>query len=281
MREGVSTTEMVAVGRQRLRTRIRGSGPPLLLLSGMWGKLELWEPLEEHLVGFETIAFDLPGTGGSSFPRILPTMSSLARLTGALLDTLGYRRVHVLGLSFGGMLAQELVRHAPDRVQRLVLAATIHGLGAIPPKPRALGALLNPCPRRTARRVAALYGGQSHLLRRLPRGQLSSLPGYLWQTAALASWTSLPWLRCLRPPTLVLAADDDPLVPLANARILASRIPRSQLHVVRGSGHLFLFERPRELAALIGAFLHAPQAAIREEPQPGRPSARGRIRIGV
>jgi pimeloyl-ACP methyl ester carboxylesterase len=81
------------------------------------------------------------------------------------------------------------------------------------------------------------------------------MAGYLSQLFAIAGWTSLPWLSRLRQPTLVVAGDDDPIVPLVNGRMLARLIPDARLHVVPGGGHLFLLERPREMAALITEFL--------------------------
>ena len=77
----------------------------------------------------------------------------------------------------------------------------------------------------------------------------------------------MPWLRTLRQPTLVLAGDDDPIVPLINGRILAWYIPDARLHVVRDGGHLFLLEGPAQMARLITTFL-------RSEPPPSEPAAR-------
>ena len=82
-----------------------------------------------------------------------------------------------------------------------------------------------------------------------------TLRGYLGQLYAIAGWTSLPWLHGLRQPTLVLAGDDDPIVPSTNGRILARCIPGARLHVVRGGGHLFLLERPSEMATLVADFV--------------------------
>jgi pimeloyl-ACP methyl ester carboxylesterase len=79
--------------------------------------------------------------------------------------------------------------------------------------------------------------------------------GYLGQLFAIGGWTSLPWLHRLRQPTLVLAGDDDPIVPLLNGRILARRIPDARLHVVDGGGHLFLLEQPARIAAAVAGFL--------------------------
>jgi pimeloyl-ACP methyl ester carboxylesterase len=115
------------------------------------------------------------------------------------------------------------------------------------------------------RRIAGrIYGGQA---RRDPDALLHgsvarfierpSVWGYLGQLYAISGWTSLPWLWTLRQPTLVLAGDDDPIVPLANARILARCIPQARLHIVPGGGHLFLLERPAPMAAVVAGFLKA------------------------
>jgi pimeloyl-ACP methyl ester carboxylesterase len=107
-----------------------------------------------------------------------------------------------------------------------------------------------------------IYGGQA---RRDPDALLHGSParfverpsvrGYLGQLYAITGWTSTPWLHTLRQPTLVLAGDDDPIVPLLNGRILACRIPGARLHVVRGAGHLFLLEQPAHTAAWVAGFL--------------------------
>jgi pimeloyl-ACP methyl ester carboxylesterase len=116
------------------------------------------------------------------------------------------------------------------------------------------------------RRVAGqIYGGAA---RRDPDAMLHgslarfahapSVRGYLAQLYAISGWTSVPWLHRLPHPTLVLAGDDDPIVPLVNGRILSGLIPDSRLHIVRGGGHLFLLEQPAEIAALVTGFLTAP-----------------------
>jgi len=252
----------------RLRVGIRGTGRPLLLLMGIGGNLEMWTPFEEALDGrvVQTITVDAPGTGGSGGYRFPRRMSGLASTMERLLDALGYHRVDVLGVSFGGVLAQQLAHQAPDRVRRLVLAATGIGLGGVPGSPRVLLRLATP--RRYTqpdyyRRVAGdIYGG---LARRDPDAMLHGslarfthapgLGGYLAQLYAIAGWTSLPWLCRLPQPTLVLAGDDDPIVPLVNGRILNRLIPDSRLHVVAGGGHLFLLEQAADVGRVVTAFV--------------------------
>ncbi|MBV8944285.1 MAG: alpha/beta fold hydrolase, partial [Solirubrobacterales bacterium] len=77
-----------------------------------------------------------------------------------------------------------------------------------------------------------------------------------YQLYAAAGWSSLPWLRRLTSPTLVIGGENDPSVPLRNARVLAARIPNARLHVVNGGGHLFLLDEPENVAGVIAAFLN-------------------------
>jgi poly(3-hydroxyalkanoate) depolymerase len=257
----------------RMRTSVRGAGLPLLVLTGIGASLELSAPLERALNshGVQTLALDAPGTGESSRYRWPRRMPGLARTVDRTLEALGYDRVDVLGVSFGGALAQQLVHQAPQRVRRLVLAATaagVPGLGGVPGSPRALLALATPrryqSPDYYRRIAGALYGGQA---RRDPDALLHgsiarfseapSVRGYLDQLYAISFWTGLPWLWRLRQPTLVLVGDDDPIVPVINGRILARIIPNARLEIIRGGGHLFLLERPTEHATLIAAFLTA------------------------
>jgi poly(3-hydroxyoctanoate) depolymerase len=193
-------------------------------------------------------------------------MRGVASTVEQLLDALGYDQVDVLGVSLGGVIAQQLAHQAPQRVRRLVLAATGPGLGGLPGSPRVLLTLATP--RRYAqpvyyRRVAGrIYGGAA---RRDPDGLLHgsvarfigrpSMWGYAGQLFAISGWTSLPWLGGLRQPTLVLAGDDDPIVPLVNGRILTRCIPNARLHVLRGGGHLFLLEQPARMAAVVADYL--------------------------
>jgi poly(3-hydroxyalkanoate) depolymerase len=262
------TIRIVDVDGIRLRISVRGCGPPLLLVTGLGASLDMAQPFERELTarGIQTVAFDAPGIGESTAYTLPRRMPGIARTVEAMLDALGYDRVDVLGVSLGGVVAQQLAHQAPRRVRRLVLAATGPGLGGAPGSPRVLLALATP--RRYYqpdyyRRIAGrIYGGQA---RRDPDALLHGSParfverpsvrGYLGQMYAIAGWTSLPWLHRLRQPTLVLAGDDDPIVPLLNGRILVRRIPDARLHVVDGGGHLFLLERPAEMAALVTGFL--------------------------
>ncbi len=263
-----ATIRFVDADGVRLRTSVRGNGPPLLLITGLGANLELAGPFERELTarGVQVIGFDAPGIGQSTPYHRPRRMPGFARTVERMLDALGYDRVDVLGVSLGGVVAQQLAHQAARRVRRLVLAATGPGLGGVPGSPRALLALATPRRyyqpdyyRSIAGRVyggdarndpdASLHGSLARFIER------PSALGYLGQLYAISGWTSMPWLWTLRQPTLVVSGDDDPIVPLVNGRILARWIPDARLHVVRGGGHLFLLERPAQMAALVSGFL--------------------------
>jgi poly(3-hydroxyalkanoate) depolymerase len=250
----------------RLRVSRRGEGRPLLLITGIGANLDMWAPFARLVTDRELIAFDPPGAGLSQRPRVPLRMRRLAGVVRELLDELGVERVDVLGYSFGGALAQELAHRAPDRVRRLVLCATAPGLGGIPPRPLAALALATPAryysPRLLALTVPHIAGGRTarepsalaaHAGERLAHPP--DLLGYAYQLYAAAGWTSLPWLHRVTQPALVVGGDDDPSVPVLNARLLARRLPNARLHVVKGGGHLFLLDEPHSAVPQITAFL--------------------------
>jgi poly(3-hydroxyalkanoate) depolymerase len=251
----------------RLRIVRHGVGRPLLLITGIGAHLDMWAPFARLVGERELIAFDAPGTGLSQRPRRPLRMGGLAEVVRALLDELELDRVDVLGYSWGGALAQELARRAPERVRRLVLCATGPGvLGGSPPRPLAALMLATPAryyhPRLLALSVPHIAGGRTArdpgVLARNAAQRLRWPPdalGYAFQLYAVAGWSSLPWLGRVAAPTLVIGGDDDPSVPLRNARVLAARIPNARLHVVKGGGHLFLLDEPESVAGVIGAFL--------------------------
>jgi poly(3-hydroxyalkanoate) depolymerase len=251
-----------------VRVSIQGEGPPLLLVMGIGGNIEMWEPLVRALnaLDIQTIAYDASGTGHSP-PRLIPQrMHGMARQAAHLLDALGQPNVDVLGVSFGGAVAQQLTLDNPHRVRNLVLASTMCGLGGIPGNPIALAILATPLryysPAFLRLTAKTLYGSAADANGELLRDQANarrarppSLWGYASQLTAIAGWTSLPWLHRLQNPTLVLAGDADPIVPPINARILAHLIPNSELALVPGAGHLLLLEQAETSAASIAKFL--------------------------
>src|SRR4029450_12910913 len=115
----------VDVDDVRLRTSVRGTGPPLLLITGLGASLDLAEPFERELVprGHQVVSFDAPGVGEST-PYLVPRrMRGVARTAAKVAAALGYHRIDVLGVSLGGVIAQQLAHQSPELVRRLILAA--------------------------------------------------------------------------------------------------------------------------------------------------------------
>jgi poly(3-hydroxyalkanoate) depolymerase len=262
------------VGGQTLRVGVRrgdAARPPLLIFNGIGANIELVEPFLDALDGPAAVVFDVPGVGGSPAPTLPYRPSTLARLAARLLDQLGHREVDVLGVSWGGALAQQFAFQQGPRCRRLILAATSPGHLMVPGKLTVL--LKMATPRRYKdpdymRRVAGdIYGGALRGSPDLVRQHLrhvcwSSDYGYYLQLIAGFGWSSLPWLRLLVQPTLVMAGTDDPIVPVANARILAALIPDARL-VTIDDGHLFLVTSAGASAAMIAEFLSLTRTQLR------------------
>jgi poly(3-hydroxyalkanoate) depolymerase len=267
----------VTVGGQLLRVAIRpaakpgpngaGGAPrfPLLLINGIGASLELLQPFVDELpASLEVIRFDPPGVGGSPLPALPYRFGGLCRLIARMLTALGHDRADVLGISWGGAVAQHFAAFQRHRCRRLVLVSTATGALMVPARPAVLARMLTP--RRYTdpgylRSVApVLYGGSARTQPERVReymhadSRVGSPQGYLYQLAAGAGWTSLPFLPLIRQPTLIVSGDDDPLIPLANARLLHALIPRSRLHVYSG-GHLGLVTEAAELAPVVSRFL--------------------------
>jgi poly(3-hydroxyalkanoate) depolymerase len=259
----------VNAGGQRIRVNVRhGTGVPLVLCNGIGASLEVLDPLVEQLNPESTIVrFDVPGTGGSPTSLLPYGFPYLAWVLGRVLSKLGIGVVDVLGLSWGGALAQQFAFQNPRRCRRLVLAATGTGALMVPAHPRILAKMVTPRrfsdPDYAASIAGELYGGtvRAHgedvarlFLRQLHAG---SKIGYLHQLLAGAGWTSLFALPAVRQETLIVAGTDDPIIPVANAHIMNALLPHSRLHLHSG-GHIDLVHNAAELAPVIDTFLRDP-----------------------
>ena len=211
------------------------------------------------------IRFDVPGVGGSPRPVVPYNLTSFSPVIAGMLTRLGFDgQVDVLGLSWGGGLAQHFAVQHRGRVRRLVLAATATGSLMVPAHPRVLAKMLTPRRHRDpehARSIAGeIYGGTmrthpdrgAHALHDHTR--LGPRRGYYYQLAASTGWSSLPFLKLIRQPTLLVMGDDDPIIPAVNARIMARLLPDARLHLYEG-GHIALITEADRLAPVIEEFL--------------------------
>ena len=263
--------QIVQAGGTPLRVAIRpgtGTGPPLLLCNGIGMRLEAFQPFVDALdPAIEVIRFDAPGTGGSQLPSLPYRFTTLALLLRQMLHNLGHQQADVLGISWGGGLAQQFALLNPRLCRRLILVATATGPQTmVPPNP------LPPVKNLILRRWGDLWGGSAKtdpeaLASALRKARISPLSiGYLYQHTAALGFTTLPLLPLIRQRTLVLTGDDDPIIPVANGRILAAGIPHATLHVYHG-GHVELATRPSLLTPLITSFLAAPPHDARRAEQ--------------
>ncbi len=262
----------VQVAGVRLHVRESGYGRPLLLINGIGAHVDMWASMETALPDTRLIAFDAPGTGRSETTWFPLSVELLARLTEQLLDRLGYEQVDVLGYSFGGLIAQRLARAAPSRVRRLVLAATTPGWGGVPGSVWAMTQMSTPLRYYWRpyyeRVIGELMGGRARtdpgFVRRHGDARLHNPPtplGYAWQLLAMTtSPGTLGWLKQISADTLVVTGDDDPVMPLANALLLAHHIPSARLLVARGEGHMLLMDDESAVFPALASFLTAPNA---------------------
>ena len=259
----------------------QGSGDPLLLVMGLAADSAAWLfQVPDFARRYRTIVFDNRGVGRSAKPPGPYTIHEMADDTAGLLDVLGITRAHVVGVSMGGMIAQELALRHPDRVRGLVLACTY-------PEPDAEV-------ERQRQFSMAQFGGTvaadgemridltaldpmlffQHLLPRvfnqafidqeLPKlmqlfsGALQygfSMEAILGQVAAVMGHRATDRLHQIKARTLVITGDADLLIPPANSRVLAEHIPNARLVTIPGGSHGFNFETPERFNREVLDFL--------------------------
>ena len=255
----------------RIHAKATGSGEPLLLLNGLGGHTDMWGPISERFRSRTIIIFDAPGAGRSSISPFAVTIPALADLAAAVLDDFGFESADVVGYSYGGAIAQQLAFDKPERIRRLVLASTTCGVGSVLGSQEAMKVLATPFRyysktyfERTAKFA---YGGRigrdlevrQRIMNARQRHPPSSY-GYAMQLIGGAGWSSLGFLSQIPHETLVICGDDDPLVPLENAELLANTIPRAKLDIVEDAGHLMLWDDAQLVGARIREFIRGSRA---------------------
>ena len=262
---------MLALGRRLRVAEWNGSAEsegtrPLLVLNGIGMNLELIDGVAAALAPRRVISFDMPGVGRSPDPLVPYTTVTMAMTASVVLDRLGVDRADVLGISWGGGVALQFALQDRARIGRLVLAATSAGMIMAPGSATALARLFDPATLtagKTLHRTLAMLtnGGGRGAPVSLNAATPPSLLGWTYQLASLIGWSSVPLLPWLDVPTLILAGDEDQVVPVWNARFLHALVPDSRLHLVEGGGHLFMLSHPREFVAELDRFL-GPHAAV-------------------
>jgi poly(3-hydroxyalkanoate) depolymerase len=233
---------------------------PLLFFTGIGANVELLAPLLDRLTNRDVVTFDMPGIGGSPDPQRPYRLSTMAKAAGQILADLGYDTVDVMGVSWGGMLAQEFAYRYPDRVGKLVLAATSAGMPTIPGSIATLAKMASSFrysdPEAMLPYLQSLYGGSSRNLETYAsRMQPPSSKGYMYQILAMAGWTSLRKLTRIRADTLIIMGAQDKLLPPVNGQILKFLLENAQLEILDDAGHLFVLTHLETITAMIDRFL--------------------------
>jgi len=256
----------VRVGDIDLDVERSGSGPPLLAIMGMSGTALHWgEPFLQALgERFEVIAYDHRGVGASTRLTGAVTIEQLARDAAGLLDALEIERAHVLGISMGGMIAQELALARPSLALTLTLGCTYcGGPGSALAGPEVIGRLA--AAMRSGDRARAIrtaweidvspdFAGDAEAWARfaaIAERRAVAVPVIRAQLEAIAAHDTQSRLPGLRMPTLVIHGTQDLMLPVANGRLIASLIPGARLEILDGVGHLFFWERPERSAELV------------------------------
>ncbi|WP_423463675.1 alpha/beta fold hydrolase [Promicromonospora sp. MS192] len=240
-----------------------GAGPPLVLVHGLQVGQELFDELRRHLQAtFTVITYDQRDRGATLFEPSAYTTDDLADDLAALIEALGFSRAHVLGTSFGGMVAQAFALRHADLLDGLVLGATSQAPFRAERMPVAvaelLGALENGDEGRARALLAQMAPSAASAL--TATGMVAPLDrndALMRRFAATRSFDTRGLLGAIAAPTLVVHGRDDTMVPVTDALSMAGEIPRADVLVLAGSGHAWENERPARAAAAIVAFLEA------------------------
>jgi len=242
-----------------------GSGPALILLHGFLLDSRSWRPqLEGFSDTFTVIAWDAPGTGQSDDPPDAFGIGDWADALAGLLDAAGVGRAHVVGLSWGGLLAQEFFRRHPSRLNSLVLVGTYAGwTGSLtaPVAEQRLQAALNdstlPPDQVVQKYLPGMFSDQAAegIRRELGAIMADFHPiGFRLMATALARADTRPLLGTIGIPSLLIWGDADKRSPLGVGHAMRHAIPDARLEVIDGAGHLSNLERPNEFNDIVRNF---------------------------
>jgi pimeloyl-ACP methyl ester carboxylesterase len=269
MKDDMPTTECQDI---TLYYEIHGSGFPALFISGLGAGTWAWEPqvpfFSRH---YQMISFDNRGAGRSSTPPGPYSIEQMALDSIRLMHSLDMEKTFVVGLSMGGMIAQELALILPHRISGLVLAAT-HPGGAmrIPGSPEVYERLMDNnglsqeeigeknipvlfSPKTVSRRPEIIQAYRER------QKDIPDQPEHAFaaQQEAVQGFDCSKRLSKIKAPTLVLAGEDDRLIPAENARHMAEHIPDSQVFILPDAGHLIHMEQTEEFNKAVHEFFQA------------------------
>jgi len=266
MRPPLPRIRRARIGSRSIAYRTAGEGPALVLLHGFLCDSRCWKSQLAGLADrFTVVAWDAPGAGSSPDPDESCTVTDWAETLAAFLDSISLNRANVLGLSWGGMLAQELYRLHPERIDRLILVDTYAGWkGSLPPA--AVEMRRARCYRdasRPRRDVVADWVPAEFFLDAPPdlAAEMAAVVsdfhplGFRLMARSLADSDTTPILGTIQVPTLLLWGEGDRRSPLSVAEQFRTAIHGSRLEAIPGAGHVSNMERPDDFNARVRRFL--------------------------
>ncbi len=258
----------VRAGEVELDVERGGEGPPLLLIMGMSGTALHWgeELLEDLRRDFDVIAFDNRGVGASTRLDGEVTIREMADDAAALLGALEIDSAHVMGISMGGMIAQELALAHPELVRTLTLGCTYCGGEGSAVTSQETIALLGEAMMSGDRARAVRTGWEVNVsapfaadedawkaFEAIAERRAVAVPVVIAQMQAIAGHDTSARLPSLRIPTLMIHGTEDRMLPVSNGHMIAELIPDARLEILDGVGHLFFWEQPQRTAELVRA----------------------------
>jgi 3-oxoadipate enol-lactonase len=264
----LTTVSRVRVNGVDLRVEETGVGPPLLLIMGLGASLDTWVAQRDAFAArHRVVLFDNRGAGASDAPPPPWSVVDMAGDAIGVLDALGIARAHVLGVSMGGMIAQEMAIRWPDRIDRLVVAlsfgrpdpirrafllfrrwARLQGADAVEESVAHLPWLVSPRVLNDAERLESLLAVVGAMPMMTPES-------YSHQIDAILEHDTVSRLHHVRAPSLVLAAAEDVLTPVSFSQEIAAAIPNATLVVLPHGGHAVQIEDPESFNAAVLEFL--------------------------
>lgn len=233
-----------------------GEGEPLVLIMGLRRNLEWWyRQVPELSSQYKVVAFDNRGAGRSDKPVMPYSIRLFANDTAALIDSLKLGKVHVMGISMGGYIAQELAINYPDRVRSLILGCT--GPGGInapvmtPERTKKFTANEGLSPEEILKKDMDIYFSDRFITDNPDRIEEFTKISMRWyqppdaflrQFEACRKHDTTDRLHQVRVPTLILSGDDDPLIPGENSRMLKITMPHADIHFFPNLRHVFFIE---------------------------------------
>ncbi len=248
----------------KINYKVEGQGDPLVMIMGLGSGRRRWASqapfFKKH---FQVVTFDNRGVGKSGKPEGPYSTRMMADDTIKLMDHLGIRKAHVMGISMGGMIAQELAINYPERVGKLVLACTFAGKEGLSGDTDEQAELVKLPPRKMVAAMARLscnkpfykfiIGNMAVILSVFK--STAARVGLKGQTDACNSHNTLDRLPSIKSPTLVIVGTKDGIIKPTSSEVIAQNIPGAILVKIEGGSHMLSLENKKEFNQKVLDFL--------------------------